>query len=83
MNKLGSEEWSFLDLITLLSFGIGLQNLDLNVTQEDAQKLEHQLNDNVQLLLNELHGHLEIQDEKLNKILKRLEDIENDHRGNL
>ena len=83
MNKSGSEEWSFLDLITLLSFGIGLQNLDLNVTQEDAQKLEHQLNNNAQLLLNELHGHLEEQDRKLDLILKRLEDIENDHRGNL
>ena len=82
MNKSGSEEWSFLDLITLLSFGIGLQNLDLNVTQEDAQKLEQELNKNVQLLLTELHGHLEEQDRKLDMILKQLED-RNDNSRNI
>lgn len=82
MNKSGSEEWSFLDILTVLSFGIGLQNLDLNVTQEDAQKLEQELNQNVRLLLDELHGHLEAQDKKLDIILKRLED-KNDNSRNI
>lgn len=76
-------EWTFLDLIGLMSFFIGVQNLDLNVTQEDAQNLEHQLNNNVQLLLTELHGHLENQDKKLDAILKRLEAVENDNKRNL
>jgi len=80
MNKLGSGdngEFTFLDIISLMSFFIGIQNLDLNVTQEDAQNLEHQLNSNVELLLTELHGHLQNQDNKLDEILKKLEVIEN------
>lgn len=80
MNKLGSGdsgEFTFLDIISLMSFFIGIQNLDLNVTQEDAQKLEHQLNSNVELLLTELHGHLQNQDNKLDEILKKLEVTEN------
>lgn len=86
MSGLGSGdngEWTFLDLISLMSFFIGIQNLDLNVTQEDAQNLEHQLNNNVQLLLTELHGHLETQDKQLKEILQRLEDIENGYKRDI
>lgn len=83
MTKIGSGdngEFTFLDIVGMLSFGIGLQNLDLNVTQEDAQNLQNQLNKNVQLLLDEIHGHLEEQDNKIDKIMKILEDIKNDNR---
>lgn len=77
MSKLGSGdngEFTFLDIISIMSFCIGLQNLDLNVTQEDAQNLKHQLNSNVQVLLDELHGHLQMQDDKIDRILQILED---------
>ena len=67
-------ELKFMDGIGLLSFFIGLQNLDLNVTQEDAQRLEHQTNDNAERILTEIHMHLEEQDKKLDKILKWMEE---------
>ena len=76
-------EWTFLDLIGLMSFFIGVQNLDLNVTQEDAQNLERELTKKTDRIINEIHTHLEMQDEKLNEILQRLEDIENGHKRNL
>lgn len=71
-------ELTFLDCISLMSFFIGLQNLDLNVTQEDAQNLQHSLDRNAQNILNEIHRHLEAQDNKIDMILRKLEDKEND-----
>lgn len=62
----------FLDLISIASFVIALQNLDLNVTQEDAQNLQRELSEKTDLLLNEIHKHLEEQDVKLSKILKEI-----------
>lgn len=70
-------EITFLDAISLMSFFIGLQNLDLNVTQEDAQKLQKQTDANTSLILDEVHKHLERQDEKIDMILKRLEELQN------
>ena len=65
--------FTFLDLISILSFVIALQNLDLNVTQEDAQNLQRDLAEKSDLLLKEIHGHLEQQDDKINKIISMLE----------
>lgn len=73
----------FLDLISIASFVIALQNLDENVTQGDKQDLQHDLADKANLLLNEIHGHLESQDIKLDNIMQRLESIENGYKRNL
>lgn len=62
----------FLDIITLMSFLISLENLDLNVTQEDAQNLERNMDDKMNRLLNEIHAHLEEQDRKIDMILEEL-----------
>lgn len=63
-------EWTFIDLLSIMSFMIGMKNLDLNVTQEDAQRLQSELTEKTDLLLKEIHGHLEEQDKKIDKILK-------------
>ena len=76
-------EFTFLDILGIMSFFIGVQNLDLNVTQEDAQKLEHELTRKTDRIINEIHAHLERQDEKLDRIMQRLEDIENGHKRDL
>jgi division protein CdvB (Snf7/Vps24/ESCRT-III family) len=65
-----SEQLSFIDLLSIMSFCIGLMNLDINITQEDVDN-------QTQTILNELHGHLEIQDDKLDNIISRLEKLEN------
>ena len=55
-------EFTFLDTIALASFFIGLMNLDENLTQGDKQELQHDLSEKADLLLEEIHSHLEKQD---------------------
>ena len=69
-----------LDLITVLSFLISIENLDQNLTQNDKQELQQDLSEKAERLLNEIHGHLEAQDKRLSEIIERLEKIENDSR---
>ena len=71
MNNNTNEQLSFIDLLSILSFCIGLMNLDINITQEDVDS-------QTQTILNELHGHLEVQDYKLDNIIERLEKLENE-----
>lgn len=75
MNGLGSGdngEFTFIDWIAIVSFWVALQNLDLNLTQQDKQDLENDLAERTQLLLDEIHGHLTAQDEKIDRILERI-----------
>lgn len=53
----------FLDLISIMSFCIGVMNLDENISQGDLQ-------DKTQLIIDEIHAHLEEQD----KLLKEIRD---------
>lgn len=69
-----SRQLSFLDLLNILSFLIGLENLESNLTQNDKADLQKSLSENAERLLTEIHAHLEAQDEKIDKILKRLEE---------
>ena len=68
-------EFTFLDMISIISFCVGLQNLDMNISQEDMQnateKLDQVLRDNVM----DIHEHLSVQDAKLNAIMSRLEKL--------
>lgn len=65
-------EITFLDTIGIMSFLIGVQNLDLNITQDDMQ-----------YVLADIHRHLQQQDEKLDRILKELEDLKNGTERNI
>ena len=76
-------EYTFLDILGIINFAIGLQNLDMNVDQNDMQDLQHAFNQTLNKTVNEIHQHLEIQDDKLDCILKRLEELENEHRRDL
>lgn len=69
---------SFVDVLSIASFFIGLANLDENLTQGDKQDIQHDLADKADSLLKEIHAHLESQDKKLDEILKRMEAAEND-----
>lgn len=75
MSGLGSGEYgefTFLDMIALMSFFIGVQNLDLNITQDDFQNMMRNIDERTELLLKEIHGHLEEQDLLLRQILEEL-----------
>lgn len=75
MSGLGSGEngqFTFLDSIALISFIVGIMNYEENLTQSDKQDLQDQLNSKIDLLLKEIHSHLEEQDKKLDKITEAL-----------
>lgn len=72
-------ELGLLDIISLMSFCIALENLDLNISQEDIQSssmhIEDVVNKRLQKALEDIHGHLSVQDSKLNVIMNRLEEL--------
>ena len=72
------KDWDFLDIITLISFCISLQNLELNISQDDLQKQEEHFNEALRQNVEEIHRHLEEQDRKLNKLLEVLNDSRRD-----
>ena len=62
-------EITFLDLIAILGFFVGLQNLDMNISQNDLQRTEEGLNKALRKEVEAIHNHLQAQDEKIDKIL--------------
>ena len=78
-----NDELTFLDLVTLISFMIGLQNLEINITQDDLQDIAARADKRQSEGIDDIHKHLAVQDTKLNYILNMLEEIKNDRRRNL
>lgn len=70
MNK----QLTFLDILNIASFLIGIENLEMNLDQNDKQDLQRSLSEATDKLLAEVHAHLETQDKKIDEILKRLEE---------
>ena len=71
-------ELTFLDLLSIISFCVGLQNLDLNLAQEDLDRQTQELDRRLRAVVDDIHGHLSVQDTKLNLIMNRLEVMSND-----
>ena len=76
-----NNQLEFLDVLSILSFLISVRNLDLNVSQEDiakqANRISEQADKRLHEVLEEIHGHLSVQDSKLNIIMEQLEEIRN------
>ena len=74
---MNDKELTFIDLLSIASFVIGLQNLELNITQNDladqTKDIDARADARVNRLLNEIHTHLQEQDEKLERIMRRLD----------
>lgn len=74
-----------LDIISIMSFCIALENLDLNISQEDIQKssreIEKAVNERLEKALADIHGHLSVQDTKLNIIMERLDNLDGSTRN--
>jgi len=71
----------FLDLLNIMSFCIGLLNLDANITQNDMAEqtadIDKRVNEHLHEVLNEIHLHLESQDTRLSVIEETLKEIKN------
>lgn len=63
--------------VNILSLVLGLMNLQENLTQSDKQDIVDNLNDKAEELLKKIDNHLQIQDQKIDKILKILENQNN------
>ena len=74
MNSSENRQLTWLDLLNVLSFLIGVENLEANLTQSDKQDLQSDLSKTAERLLNEIHAHLEKQDAKIDEIMKHLEE---------
>ena len=76
MNKLGSGnngEFTFMDTLSIISFCVGLQNLDLNIAQEDLDNQTQELDRKLHSVVDDIHQHLKMQDKKIDLILKELQ----------
>lgn len=84
MSGLGSGdngEFTFLDIISIISFCVGLQNLDLNIAQEDLDNQTQELDARLHRAVEDIHQHLKVQDLKIDKILEVLGYDENQKSG--
>lgn len=73
MSGLGSGsngQLTFIDIISVISFLIGIENLELNATQDDMARVQQELADKADKILIEIHQHLEEQDRKIDSILE-------------
>ena len=66
------KQLDFLDILTIMSFCISLQNLELNISQDDLQKQEERLDKVLRENVEDIHRHLSVQDTKLNIIMEQL-----------
>lgn len=66
------QQLEFIDILSIMSFCISLMNLNENLSQGDKQDLQNDLSEKMKIILNELHSHLQEQDEKIDKILEEL-----------
>ena len=69
-----NRQLTILDILNVLSFFIGIENLNANLDQNDKQDLQRNLSEATDKLLAEVHSHLERQDKKIDEILRRLEE---------
>ena len=65
-------EYTFLDLLNILSFFLALKNLDLNVDQNYMQDVQQKFNDQISSVVDQIHAHLQTQDDKIDEILSIL-----------
>ena len=70
-----NREYDFLDVLTIASFLISLQNLDLNASTDDLSKYTNEIIERLEKDLDDIHGHLSVQDAKINALMNRLEDL--------
>ena len=63
---------TFLDMISIISFCVGLQNLDLNIEQQDLDNQTQELDKRLRTVVDDIHRHLQEQDAKLDVLLSEV-----------
>lgn len=70
-----NEELDVLDVITIISFVIGLKNYQETLTQTDIDESLNRVENTLKELVINIDEHLKNQDSKIDLILKRLEEL--------
>lgn len=70
---MNDRELDFMDILSIISFVVGLANYQENLTQSDKQDLMKAVNTQASTVLHEIHGHLEAQDKMLKQLLAEKE----------
>ena len=68
----------FLDIMSIISFAIGIANLNENLSQSDKDEMMHALDEKTNKMLERIENDLEEQNVMLRKILEKMEDNNND-----
>lgn len=79
MTGLGSGangELTFIDILAIVGFCVGLQNLDLNLAQEDLDNQTQELDSRLRSVVDNIHQHLQEQDRKIDRILEVLNETD-------
>lgn len=79
--NIGSDEngnLTFADWLNVISLAIGLENLKLNLQQEDLDRQTSELDAKLRQAVNEIQGHLQVQDKKIDLLLSLIEELKND-----
>ena len=58
-----------LDILNIMSFMLGVQNLNENLTQNDKQDMIQDLHNTLEANIQDIHQHLIEQDKKIDQIL--------------
>ena len=78
MNFKDSSQLDILDVLSVLSFLIGVENLEYNISQDDMQKATERLDTALREEVRQIHEHLNEQDLKLNYITSMIREIQNE-----
>lgn len=65
-------QFTFLDILNIISFWVGLQNLELNIGQQDLDNQTQELDKRLKAVVDDIHQHLKDQDVKIDKIIEVL-----------
>lgn len=68
-------EYTLIDVLSILDFILTLQNYNMNADQNDMQVIQSEFNDRLSKVVNDIHTHLKEQDDKIDDILSRLDNM--------
>lgn len=75
-----------IDLLSIISLYVSLKNLDLNIDQNDIAEQTKDINQQADKLvstaLTEIHNHLQEQDKKIDMILQKLGEKNDENKKN-
>ena len=57
MNLKDSSQFDFLDALAIISFCVGLQNLELNISQENLDNQTQELDARLRKVVDDIHNH--------------------------